>query len=245
MPHDLAAFADALLTKSAPPPGIHHAARFAIHRNNVLAGLVRLLEARFPVTRRLVGDAFFTAMAAAFVRAAPPRSPVLLEYGAGLPAFIGDFPPARDLAYLPDTAQLEYLLHAATHGADAVPVDAAALQWVPPEHMADLRLALHPTLALLTSRYPIVSIWRANQADAASQWIPADLPGEAALIVRPHLVPLLYTVPEAALPFVSGLRAGFSLGAAAARAADPAFDLTAALALLLQSGAIAGFHLPT
>lgn len=244
MRHNPAHFADALLANTVPPPGLRNAARFAIHRNNVLAGLVKVLEARFPVTRRLVGDAFFAMMAADFVRASPPHSPVLLEYGEALPAFIAAFIPARDLAYLPDVARLEYALHAATHGAEATPLEGGALQQVPPECMAELSLSLHPTLMLLESRYPIVSIWRANQP-GESGVVAAGLPGEAALVVRPHLIPVLDIVPAAALPFIAGLADGLALGTAAERAADPAFDLTAALVLLLQCGAITGFHLET
>lgn len=242
MLHNHALFADALLANTVPPPGLKNAARFAIHRNNVLAGLVKSLEARFPVTHRLVGDVFFATMAADFVRAAPPHSPVLLEYGEALPAFIAEFVPARDLAYLPDVARLEYALHTATHGADVTPLDGSVLQQVPPERMPDLRLTLHPTITLLESRHPVVSIWRANQPDASGV-VAAGLPAETALIVRPHLVPLLNIVPAAALPFIAGLADGLSLGVAAERATDPDFDLTTALVLLLQSGAITGFHL--
>ena len=50
-------------------PRVAPARRFAVYRNNVAAGLIRALEARFPVTRRLVGDDFFRAMAGGFVAA--------------------------------------------------------------------------------------------------------------------------------------------------------------------------------
>ncbi len=54
----LSAFARAL-ADGQPPPFATPARRFAVYRNNVAVGLIRALEARFPVTRRLVGDAFF------------------------------------------------------------------------------------------------------------------------------------------------------------------------------------------
>ena len=89
----LPSFAAALLPANAEAPrGLHGrnrsdaGQRFAIHRNNVMSSLVRALEDGFPVTRLLVGEEFFRAMARDYVRAQPPRSPVLLEYGAGLPA---------------------------------------------------------------------------------------------------------------------------------------------------------------
>ena len=51
--------------------------RFAVHRNNVVAGLVKALEARFPAAEKIVGKEFFAAMARAFVLERPPRSPLL------------------------------------------------------------------------------------------------------------------------------------------------------------------------
>src|SRR5919108_3746086 len=62
--------------------------RFAVYRNNVVASLTSALAERFPVVQRLVGEEFFRAMARAYVTQEPPRSPVLLHYGATFPAFV-------------------------------------------------------------------------------------------------------------------------------------------------------------
>ena len=80
----ISAFAAALIDPSLPPPAFAlgrnatpDAKRFAVYRNNVAVGLIGAIEARYPVTRRLVGDDFFRAMAGAFVASrsrARPRS---------------------------------------------------------------------------------------------------------------------------------------------------------------------------
>ncbi len=69
-----ALFAAALLDAKRPiPQGITapNAAvptrRFAVHRNNVVAGLVKALQTRFPAVEKIVGEEFFAAMARAFV----------------------------------------------------------------------------------------------------------------------------------------------------------------------------------
>ncbi|MEZ5722575.1 MAG: DNA-binding domain-containing protein [Paracoccaceae bacterium] len=59
--------------------------RFDVYRNNVVVSLSEALATGFPVVRKLVGEAFFSAMAGVFVRAHPPRSPVLTMYGEGFP----------------------------------------------------------------------------------------------------------------------------------------------------------------
>src|SRR5438105_2614661 len=82
---------------SRPP-----ARRFAVHRNNVVVGLISALRARFPATERIVGEEFFAAMARVFIATRPPRSPLLMFYGDDFPQFVASFPPAAALVYLPD-----------------------------------------------------------------------------------------------------------------------------------------------
>ncbi|MBM3487112.1 MAG: DUF2063 domain-containing protein [Alphaproteobacteria bacterium] len=141
-----AAFADRILGRRRGVPGALDAAsarRFDIHRNNVYASLVEALRTRFPVVERLVGPSFFPAMAASFIDDHPPRSPVLIEYGALMPTFIATFSPAADIPYLADVARLEWLRHAAYHAAEAEPLDPATLADLPESAVGGLRLALH------------------------------------------------------------------------------------------------------
>lgn len=242
-------FAAALMADDVPlPPGIVTRAgvlprdRFGIHRNNAAAGLGAVLRARFPVLERLVGDAFFAFMGHEFVRAHPPVSPVLMEYGARMPDFLRCFSPVAHLHYLPDVAQLEWQRHVAQHAADATPLDPAMLASVAPAQMERLRFDLHPSLAILMSPYPVVSIWRANTGGDPHAVIPAGLPAEAALILRPHLETAVHAVASGDALFYRRLLAGDPLGIAA-DAAGPELDLTAALTLLFRAGAITGFRL--
>ena len=124
-------FAQALLDGERPiPDGVtaHNAAdptrRFAVYRNNVVAGLVRALKDRFPVVERIVGEEFFGAMARVFVVERPPRSPLLATYGDDFAAFIAAFEPARELVYVAAVARLEAARTRAYHAADATPLDA-------------------------------------------------------------------------------------------------------------------------
>jgi hypothetical protein len=124
------AFVEALtdLLRPAPPEtrgreGRPDARRFAVYRNNIAVGLIASLEMRYPVTRRLVGDDFFRAMAQAFVARNKPSSPVLILYGAEFPAFVETFEPAREIAYLPDVARLENAWVESYHSADAMPLE--------------------------------------------------------------------------------------------------------------------------
>ena len=78
--------------------GSDPAQRFAVYRNNVTVSLMQALADTFPVCAASVGEARFRDLARAFVRAQPPRSPVLARYGAGLRGLRRHEPARRRLA---------------------------------------------------------------------------------------------------------------------------------------------------
>jgi len=210
--------------------------RLDVHRNNVHASLTEALRSRFPVIERLVGAEFFAATARMFIAAHPPRTPVLLEYGGGFPAFLAGFAPAQPFPYLPDVARLEWLRNEAFHAADAAPLDPAALAAVPPDRAGGLRFAPHPAARAFASPYPAVSIWDTNTHDATVRAIDAD--GEEAAVVRPNDIVRIVSLPPGGAALLQALSAGETLAAAAA--ASPGIDLATALGLLLQAGAFSG-----
>ncbi len=239
-------FAAALRDAEFAGPVASSASRFGVHRNNVAAGIRGVLEDRFSVVRQLVGDDFFRAMAARYIANNPPRSPILMLYGDTFPAFIAAFEPAADVPYLSDVAQLEWLRHTAYHAADAAPIGAAELAAVPPQSISDMRLDMHPSLGLLASGSPTVSIWRMHQgAENAPQGTVAAS-AEYALIVRPGLEVETHSVEGGVHDFATALKAGQPLGAAAeyVLSQHQHVDLQSALATLIKSGAIVRYVLP-
>jgi hypothetical protein len=75
----------------------------------VLKSLIDALEANYPTVAQLVGREWFRACAAEYVRTQPPRSPALVLYGETFPFFLSQFPPAAELAYLPEVARIDRL----------------------------------------------------------------------------------------------------------------------------------------
>ena len=121
----IGAFAAALGEPAAAPPattrgrlGAPDARRFSVYRNNVAVGLIGALEARYPVSRRIVGDDVFRAIARAFVRRQKPRSPVMIAYGEDLPGVRRRLRRAPSLR-LADVARLENAWVEAYHAEDA------------------------------------------------------------------------------------------------------------------------------
>jgi|GEM_PF-91945 len=238
-------FAAALADPARPVPegltawtGNRPTRRFGVYRNNVRVGLTGALTARFPATEAIVGPDFFAAMASAFVAAHPPRSPLLLAYGDDFAEFVEGFEPAAGLAYLPDVIRLEAARSLAYHAADAAPLTAANLAAVPPERLADLVLEPHPSLSILRSLYPVVTLWAMN-AGALPLAPIRDWVGEDALIVRPQMTVDVHPLPPGGAAFFCALSTGLTLGAAAesALAQAPGLDLAASLAALITTGA--------
>jgi hypothetical protein len=239
-------FAQALLDpdRAVPNELISHTARhpqkrFAVYRNNVVVSLVNALRAKFPATSRIVGDDFFAAMAHAFVSAHPPRSKILHIYGDDFGDFIAAFEPAAGLPYLADVAHLEAARTRAYHAADAQPLTPEAFANIEPQSVGMLRLTLHPSLQVLRSAHPVVTIWAMNADEM--ELGPVDLyAAEDALVLRPELAVTVRALPPGGAAFLLALSSGATLADAAADAAsdDARFDLTANLAALIGSGAV-------
>src|ERR1700692_3315611 len=87
--------------------GLKAEARIDMYRGNVLGNYRKALAATYPVIKRLVGAPFFDAASDHFVRGYPSTRGDINRYGADFAAFLGEYPPARDLRYLPDVARLE------------------------------------------------------------------------------------------------------------------------------------------
>lgn len=220
--------------------------RLAVHRNNVLSSLVDALADTFPVVQELVGEEFFRALAASFVRAAPPRTPILVHYGAEFADFVAGFPPAASVPYLSDVARLEWLRVQAYHAADTVSVGPAMLESLSAcdQALGDLRLTFHPSLRGFSSAFATVSIWAAHQGIGELADIDIHA-GECALLLRQGLEVVVLPAAAAAIDFVEAVQRGerldAALDAAVARAAD--FDLVVLLAALLDRGAVCALDL--
>lgn len=250
-------FVDALLDPTRAPPadlsptaeGRAPEKRFAVYRNNVVHSLAQALGAAYPTVKRLVGDELFDAMAALHVRAHPPRSPVMLLYGEAFPAWLDGFKPAVERApYLADVARLERARREAYHAEDADPLGADAFgraaAAVPAEAQDRIGLTLHPSLRLVASRYPVVSIWARANGESAGD---GPLSGaETAMILRPRDALAMRAVSPGAEAFLRALGRGETLGdaAEAGAQAEPGFDLAAAISGAVATGAVINLSSP-
>jgi hypothetical protein len=220
------------------PAGKGSVKRYDVYRNNVTVSLINALAAIYPAVQRVTGVEFFRAMARFHVRATPPRSPLLFEYGRDFPAFIETYEYARRLPWLADVARIERAWLDAYHAADAEPLSADTLAAFPPERLAEAMFTAHPATQIVRSVFSAVTIFAANRSEAAVGPIDVGTP-EDALITRPDADVIVRHLPKGGAAFLQGLMSGQSLGEAAALAleASPSFDIATNIAGIIEAGA--------
>lgn len=151
------------VTRSAKPrrranfvvdaPPLAAADRLGIYRFAFDARLRGVLGNGFAGVRRLLGDAEFARVAAAYVRARPSRHPNLNRLGAGFPAFLARCRGLRDRAFAVELATLELALSQAHDTSQGEPLDVASLARVVDPSRA--RLPLQPSARVFAFRFPV------------------------------------------------------------------------------------------
>jgi hypothetical protein len=228
--------------------GIEPSARLLIYRHHVFTSLTAALKGTYPVICRLVDERFFAYAADRYIREHPPTRPCLFEYGASWPEFLAGFPPCQAYAYLPDVARLEWAVNVARHAEVGPNLDRTRLGAVSAEDIPHLTFSLDPSLALLSSLWPIDLIWRVNQEPAGVDPALVDLGGGGVHLEVRHVADdvVVRALEAVSYAFLHALREGQTLerAAAAALAVDPHFDLTRAIHELLDAELLTDFALP-
>jgi hypothetical protein len=240
-----AAFSRALLdpdlvtpTSVAGPKSKAAVKRYNVYRNNVTVSLINALAAAFPATLRITGVDFFRALARFYVRATPPSSPLLFEYGRDFPDFIERYEYAQSVPWLADVARIERAWLDAYHAADVQPLMPHELAAIPSEQLPNIVLEPHPATRSIRSRFSAVTVFTASRSDGPASHAEVVEP-EDALVTRPALEVEVRRLPLGGAIFLNCLITAEPLGAAASAAfsENPSFDLPANIRGLLEAGA--------
>ena len=247
-----AEFSAALFDRAAAPPAglldpVCGESGFAVYRGSVMGNYAAALAAVHPVVAQLVGDEFFEHAAHAYARAVPSTSGDIHEFGAGFADFLAGLAGADHLAYLPDVARLEWLMHEAFHAADLRADVFARLAALPADAHGEVRWVLHPSVRLLRTDHPARRIWEIHQPDFDGP-IEVDLEqgGEHLLVARRSgFVIEAAAIGAAEWTLLRAFRDGLGFAAALQEAfAIGPLDVEAVLVARVGDGTLADCNVP-
>ncbi len=208
--------------------GLDPAARLRIYRHSGAAIHAGALRTTYPAVLALVGEDFFEQTARGYRREFPSRSGNLQAFGDTLADYLASLPASHQYPWLPDVARLEWLrqecvLAADARGAGTTDRDAAA------------RVA--PSVRLLASAYPVLTIWGYALHPTAENLQLGDA-GENVALWREDGEVAMTALDTASLACLRALVRGSGLRAAAAAgcACDARFDADACLASFARHG---------
>jgi hypothetical protein len=196
----------------------------AAYRSNATAIAERALAAAYPTVQQLVGDESFAQLARAVWHRFPPQRGDLAQFGAALPAWIELDPQLASEPYLADVARVDWAVHTIEQAVDIEqpPAGLALLGQLDPAH---LRLRLRAGLALVASRWPVVTIWQAHRRadpdrfDAVRAAFAAQVQ-ETALVVRNGWRAKVEAVDAPTAAFITALLRGDDLARALEEVGD-------------------------
>lgn len=181
------------------------------------------LRETYPALAHLVGEPAFDALAHRYAASVPLTSYNLNDAGAQMPAFLRHDVLTGDLPVLPDLAALEWRVARAFHATECPPFDPRTLPWTV-EQWANAILQFQPSVAVLSSAWPLLDLWMAR--DTPRDAIDIELHGHPDHIVvrRVGFVVRCESVAEEEALALQLLIDGRCLGETTARFEDDGYD---------------------
>jgi hypothetical protein len=175
--------AGAVLDEWLRVPAPHRAAeRLRVYQDGYPARVHDALAEAYPVVAHLLGEEAFGTLARRYAASVPLGSYNLNDAGARLPEFLRRDALGCAQPFLSDLAQLEWCVAAAFHAAERPPLDPRALGWSV-DQWASAVLHFQPSVAVVSSPWPILDLWAAREQPSRPVEIDAS-PRPAAVVIR-------------------------------------------------------------
>lgn len=196
---------------TAPPLGSVED-RWHVYAHGYFARIEEALGDDFRAVRRIVGKDVFAALVDRYLKACPPRSYDLAHAGDRLAIFLERDAVTKALPFLPDLARLEWKMVEAFVAEDARPLSRQDLKQMDPARVAELRLRLHPSAALIRSKWPLCDLWALWKREDDDE-VSVEVEGRpsAVLVYRHGFQVKSEALEEEAASLVESARAGVSL----------------------------------
>lgn len=230
------------LASQLAPGGLPAEERIAIYRHAVQERYVEALSQSFPRVQAALGERLFRGAVLAYVDVQWQWQPEISRFGADFPCFLRHSADERCPVWLADLAELEALVRRIAELEPLLNPDPAALAALSSVPAACLRFTPSPSVAWLSSNFPLLDIWQLGAEPALLQALaPPCCPG-AVLVVHEadHSVSLRpIRLAEAAWLTTLAENAGdIEPAVEHALHVDPGFDLSTTLGAALTRGEV-------
>lgn len=195
----------------APPWGTLED-RWHVYAHGYVARIDEALGNDYRAVRRIVGRDAFSALVERYLSACPPRSYDLAHAGDRLAPFLEGDVLAESLPFLPDLARLEWSMVEAFVARDRRPLSRQDLERMGSPAAAEIRLALHPSVSLIRSAWPLCDLWELWKLSDDDE-VSLQVEGRPCLaLVHRHLFRVTsVALEEEAARLVEAARAGVKL----------------------------------
>lgn len=168
----------------APPPRGRRDERVAVYRDGYPARLREALEESHPAVLHLVGPSASNALVRRYIASLSRHSYNLNDVGAEFCDFLEHDPLRAALPFLPELARLEWAIVRAFHACDGPPLDGTRLATLTAAQWQSAVLRFQPSLAVLRSNWPLLSLWQARDVPLADIDIDVENRSQCVLVRR-------------------------------------------------------------
>ena len=240
-------FAAALRSRQDLPSsgvtGVRPIRNFDIYRNNTDWQFRNSLALSFPVVRRRVGDEFFRQLAFHYRAGFPSRSGDLHWVGRDFPSFLASHLAESEYVWLADLATLEWAREQIAVAEVRPSLGAEVLATFAAGELGELGFAFQPALFLGESRFPVVSVWMANQIENAPPLDQSAGPENYLVVPRDDGVEIA-RLARPLFEFLRALQTRASMADAMIRANLDEPGLLSALRFMFGAGLVTGVDRP-
>jgi len=144
--------------------------RLGVYQNNYQLIRLRSMEQVFPILMNILGKNYFRQICHHYIAQYPAENNLNQE-GQGLASFLKELQKSNtsDLEgfpYIADLSRLEWLLHQAYYAETATAPSENTVTREEPDATDDIRFQLRNDIAVLSTDWPIFTLWQQSQRQA-------------------------------------------------------------------------------
>jgi hypothetical protein len=218
-------------------------ARLRAYTGGYPARIGEAVEEVYPALKHVIGSSAFASLVTRYLPHVPEGVYNLNDVGAALPSFLARDEVARELPFLPDLARLEHAVHRAFHATERSSLPLTIFSDWTLEEWSSAMLEFQPSVALVSSAWPICDIWNARETPIEQIDIALEARPQHVLVGRPSGLVQCWVVDADEADALESMRGGATLGQAveqiAERGGEPS-AVTAWFSYWVARGLVAG-----